>query len=65
MQEKNVAHKQLLHISDIENVTGFQRGTLRRMWLKGEFPSPIKLPSGTLVWHVETINQWVEDLKKQ
>lgn len=53
--------KQILHMSDVETLTGFHKTTLRRKWLNNEFPMPTKLFGKTLVWHVETIKQWIQD----
>ena len=45
--------------SDLEKIIGRDRLTLRRWWTKGTFPMPIKLNSRTLVWHTETIDNWI------
>lgn len=57
--------QQLLHIRDIERITGFTRCTLRKKWLKKTFPEPIKLSGGNLIWHVETIKEWIKENIKE
>lgn len=51
--------KQLLFINDVEKVIGRSRITLRRWWSNGKFPKPTKLNGTDLVWHADTINQWI------
>ncbi len=52
--------QQVLFINDLEQIIGRNRLTLRRWWLEGKFPQPVKLNGSTLVWHSETINRWIE-----
>lgn len=52
--------QQVLFITDLEKIIGRNRLTLRRWWLEGKFPKPVKLNGSTLVWHADTINKWIE-----
>lgn len=60
MQTTNKVKQQILFINDLEKLLGRNRLTLRRWWTSGKFPSPIKLHGTTLVWHAETVNDWIE-----
>lgn len=51
--------QQVLFITDLEKIIGRNRLTLRRWWSEGKFPEPVKLNGTTLVWHVESINEWI------
>ena len=57
--KKNL-ERQLLYIKDVEQITGLHRSTLRRKWGNGQLPKPLLLDS-RLVWHSNTINQWIEE----
>ncbi|MCX7120095.1 MAG: AlpA family phage regulatory protein [Legionellales bacterium] len=57
--------QQLFFITDLEKIIGRNRLTIRRWWLGGKFPKPIKLNGSTLMWHVETINEWINQTVKQ
>lgn len=56
--QKNL--QQILFINDLEKVLGRNRLTLRRWWTSGKFPEPIKLNGTTLAWHVETVDNWID-----
>lgn len=56
--------KQILFITDLEELIGRNRLTLRRWWSNGKFPKPVKLNGTTLAWHKETINQWIQQNMK-
>lgn len=56
----NHLSQRVLFITDLEKIIGRNRLTLRRWWTAGKFPVPIKLNGNTLVWHMETINYWIE-----
>lgn len=56
--------QQILFIDDLEKIIGRNRLTLRRWWLEGKFPAPIKLNGTNLAWHVETIHQWINQHTK-
>lgn len=58
MDSKDRTQK-ILFTTDLEKIIGRDRLTLRRWWMKGNFPMPIKLNSRTLAWHSETINDWI------
>ncbi|MGQ3888470.1 helix-turn-helix transcriptional regulator [Legionella sp. CNM-1927-20] len=49
----------LLYITNVEQMTGRNRLTLRRWWNKGIFPRPSKINS-VLVWRTEVIEQWIK-----
>lgn len=51
--------QQVLFITDLEKILGRNRLTLRRWWLEGKFPKPVKLNGTTLAWHAESINDWI------
>lgn len=51
--------QQIFFITDLEKITGRNRLTLRRWWIDGKFPKPIKLNGTTLAWHIDTINKWI------
>jgi prophage regulatory protein len=53
--------QQVLFINDIEAIIGKDRLTLRRWWQDGRFPKPVKLHNRNLVWHKETIDEWIDD----
>ncbi|MDP3559287.1 MAG: hypothetical protein Q8R79_02915 [Legionellaceae bacterium] len=38
---------------------GRNRLTLRRWWLNGKFPRPVKLNGTTLVWHFKVVYDWI------
>jgi len=57
--DKGISQK-ILFITDLEKITGRNRLTLRRWWMDGKFPVPIKLNGTTLAWHAETIHNWIE-----
>jgi len=61
MGVNSMIDKRILHIPDVEQITGFHRSTLRRWWEDGKFPVPQKLNGTTLVWSTQTINQWIEE----
>lgn len=56
--------QQLFFITDLEKIIGRNRLTIRRWWLGGKFPKPIKLHGSTLTWHAETINEWINQAVK-
>jgi predicted DNA-binding transcriptional regulator AlpA len=47
-------------IPDIEKMIGRNKVTLRRWWLIGKFPCPVKLNGTTLAWHSDEIDDWIE-----
>ena len=51
--------QQVLFITDLEQIIGRNRLTLRRWWEDGKFPRPVKLNGTTLAWHAESINDWI------
>ena len=51
--------QQVLFINDLESLIGRNRLTLRRWWMEGKFPTPIKLNGTTLAWHYEAVNEWI------
>lgn len=61
MQHTNIqtVSQQVLFITDLEIIIGRNRLTLRRWWLEGKFPPPVKLNGTTLAWHAEAINDWI------
>ena len=52
--------QRILFITDLEKIIGRNRLTLRRWWMEGKFPVPVKLNGTTLAWHIETIDHWIE-----
>lgn len=51
--------QQILFMRDVEQIVGRDRLTLRRWWLTGKFPRPIKLNDSVLSWHYEVIEKWI------
>ena len=62
MENSNIQKlsQQVLFITDLEQIIGRNRLTLRRWWLDGNFPEPVKLNGTTLAWHADTINEWIQ-----
>ncbi len=58
INDKEMSQK-ILFINDLEKIIGRNRLTLRRWWLKGKFPMPVKLNGTALAWHAETIHEWI------
>ncbi|APF04199.1 TPA: helix-turn-helix transcriptional regulator [Legionella pneumophila] len=52
--------QKVLFIPDLEKMIGRNRVTLRRWWLTGKFPRPVKLNGTTLAWHSDEIEGWIE-----
>lgn len=61
MQERSPRDlpQQVFFINDVERLIGRNRLTLRRWWMEGKFPTPVKLNGTTLAWHYATINDWI------
>lgn len=61
MQNKNLMEfsQRILFITDLEKIVGRNRLTLRRWWMDGKFPVPVKLNGTTLAWDTETIHNWI------
>ncbi|WP_133130829.1 helix-turn-helix transcriptional regulator [Legionella yabuuchiae] len=57
---QNGITQQVLFITDLEKIIGRNRLTLRRWWLEGKFPLPVKLNGTTLVWHTVIISGWID-----
>ena len=60
-QQISVAQK-ILFIPDLEKMIGRNRITLRRWWLTGKFPQPVKLNGTTLAWHSDEIDNWINQM---
>jgi prophage regulatory protein len=56
----NEIEQQVLFIDDVEKIIGRNRLTLRRWWMDGKFPLPVKLNCTTLAWHREAVVEWIE-----
>ncbi len=52
--------QKVLFVPDLEKMIGRNRVTLRRWWLTGKFPRPVKLNGTTLAWHSDEIDEWIE-----
>lgn len=52
--------QQILFMRDVEQIVGRDRLTLRRWWLTGKFPRPVKLNDSVLSWHYVAIEQWIK-----
>ncbi|HAU0120903.1 TPA: AlpA family phage regulatory protein [Legionella pneumophila] len=63
--KKSQFKQQLLFTKDVEQITGFNRVTLRRWWREGHFPAPVKLNGSVLAWHYDDIHQWIDDITKR
>ena len=53
--------QQVFFITDLEILIGRNRLTLRRWWVDGKFPRPVKLNGTTLVWHSNVIHDWIDE----
>ena len=62
---KQTLPQKLLFITDVEQMVGRSRVTLRRWWSINQFPKPIKLNDTSLVWHIETIERWINQSTNQ
>ena len=51
--------QQVFFITDLEVIIGRNRLTLRRWWMDGKFPQPVKLNGTTLAWHSNVILDWI------
>ncbi|HAT3868989.1 AlpA family phage regulatory protein [Legionella pneumophila serogroup 2] len=56
--------QQVLFINDVEAIIGKDRLTLRRWWMDGRFPKPVKLHGTTLAWHKDIIDNWINQYIK-
>ncbi|HBI21279.1 MAG TPA: hypothetical protein DDY37_01605 [Legionella sp.] len=56
--------QQVLFITDLEKIIGRNRLTLRRWWMEGKFPKPVKLNGTTLAWHSNVIHNWINQTIK-
>ena len=52
--------QKVLFTPDLEKIIGRNRLTLRRWWLSGKFPKPVKLHGNTLAWSANIIEEWLE-----
>ena len=52
--------QKILFLPDLEVVIGRNRLTLRRWWLDGKFPKPVKLNGNNLAWSSKVIDEWIE-----
>ena len=52
--------QRVLFLPDLEKIIGRNRLTLRRWWLAGKFPKPVKLNGNTLAWSSDIIDGWIE-----
>lgn len=52
--------QQILFMNDIITIIGKDRLTLRRWWVEGKFPEPVKLHGRTLAWRREVIEEWLK-----
>jgi len=56
--------QQVFFITDLEKIIGRNRLTLRRWWMDGKFPKPVKLNGTTLAWHSNAIHDWINQSVK-
>lgn len=54
-----IVSQKLLFIKDVERTIGRHRLTLRRWWMAGKFPKPVKLNGTSLAWRSEIVDQWI------
>lgn len=59
MQNLQDVKQKIFFISDVEKIIGRNRITIRRWCANGRFPEPVKLNGSSLVWHADTINEWI------
>lgn len=62
--EKNILTRKpkIYFIKDVEQIVGRNRLTLRRMWMRGEFPKPIKI-NNRVAWLSSVVDEWLENLE--
>ena len=60
MEQINKLSQQVFFITDLEKIIGRNRLTLRRWWMTGKFPKPVKLNGTTLAWHSLAIHEWIK-----
>ena len=60
----DITQQVLLFIDDLERIIGRNRLTLRRWWMAGKFPKPVKLHGNTLVWLASTVYEWINQTIK-
>jgi prophage regulatory protein len=53
--------QQLLYTKDLEQILGLSSLTLRRWWMAGKFPKPVKLNDSLLSWHHSVIEKWINE----
>jgi len=51
----------ILHVKEVEKIAGKNRQTLRRMWIRGDFPKPKKI-NDRLIWHSNDIDEWINKI---
>jgi len=56
--------QQVLFLKDVEQIIGRDRLTLRRWWLTGKFPRPVKIHDSVLSWHYAVIEDWINQTLK-
>lgn len=45
-------------------MTGLSYGTIRRLYLTGDFPKPVQLtPGGSVAWHEDAVAEWINSRK--
>lgn len=59
-EAKQRVSQRVLFVPDLEKMIGRNRITLRRWWLTGKFPRPVKLNGTTLAWHSDEIEEWID-----
>ena len=62
---KDIERKQqILFMKDVEKILGISSITLRRWWVAGYFPKPVKMNGSMLAWHHDVIHQWINENTK-
>lgn len=51
----------LIQYQGVAEITGFSKKTISRYWKRGEMPAPKRI-GGKLVWRLEDILKWIDEL---
>ena len=56
--------KKLMRKTAVVEMTSLSYGTIRRLYLAGEFPKPVQLTKGgSIAWFEDEVAEWIESRK--
>ena len=58
---ETVTYPILLSTSDVEELSGLKGLQIRAMYLRGDFPCPIKLSTRIFRWDLEEVVEWLDE----